>query len=165
MELRESGIRLSDGAEYTFEMKVKCSVKTSDRPALYRYMASENADALMRRFIILDLGKDSKKLSAQVKYLLAKMLPQHEISVKVGSAPDDVRVAVETLLREAGLLPSITITETQQLPGASMAAWVRKQLRLGKTVPEFFNVFAPLRAKLVGADLPAETEDEEETPL
>jgi hypothetical protein len=91
----------------------------------------------------------------QVRTMIARVLPQFEIGVKVGRAPDGLRGAIATIIAEAGL--NITMEESLELPGATMAAFVRKELAAGRGLPDAFGVYRPVRPMPAPPlDVPAE---------
>lgn len=137
------GVRLPDGSEWVFEQKLKCNVPDGAKREAYEYLEEKKAGGLLRRYITLSFGKDSTEQVKQVRTMLARVLPQFEIGVKVGRAPESLRAAVAAILTEAGL--NIEVTESVELPGPTMASFVRKEMAAGREVPPAFSVYAPLR--------------------
>lgn len=160
-ELNE-GVRLSDGAEYTFEQKLKCSVAEGMKTDAYQYLEEKKAGGLLRRYLTLDFGRDSVEQVKMIRTMLARVLPSFEIGVKVGNAPASLRAAVEAIIKESGL--NIVVTETLELPGATMAAFVRKELKAGREVPPAFGVYNPMRP-IAAAPLPPEEEERQSAEL
>lgn len=142
---RHQGVSLTNGDEYTFQLDVKCGVAEKDKEDAFGWLASKNADAMLKRQIILTLGKDSARVAANIKTLLARVLPQYEIGIKVGESPATLVSAVQTLLAEAGLTPTVTVSEKLSIDGSTLSAFVKKSLKSGVSLPESFGVYAPMR--------------------
>lgn len=145
-EEREQGVTLSNGDEYTFERDMKCGILKAEKPTAFNYLTQKGAGGLLKRHLIISFGKDSAKQVATVRAMLAQVLPQFEIGIKVGRAPGELVDAVKEILTKAELLPTVTIEEELELPGATLGAFVRKEMKAGRQLPECFGVYAPLRA-------------------
>jgi hypothetical protein len=156
------GVRLTDGSEYVFEQKLKCSVAEGMKTQAYEYLEEKKAGGLLRRYLTLSFGKDSAEQVKVLRQMLARVLPSYEIGVKVGKAPESLRQAVATIIAEAGL--NIEVTESVELPGATMAAFVRKELKSGREVPPAFGVYNPMRP-LPAGPLPPEEEERQSAEL
>lgn len=138
------GCVLSDGSEYIFERDIKAGVTKVNQPAAFEFLVDHKADGLLRRYITLSFGKDSTQQVKLFRSMIARIFPQYEVGIKVGHAPETIVSALMTLLREADL--NIKIEETTELPGATLMAFVRKEIKAGRSLPECFGVYAPLRA-------------------
>jgi hypothetical protein len=141
------GCRLTDGREFVFERNVRCGIPVDKKPLAFQYLEEKGADTMLKRYLTLSFGKDSKRQVALVKTMLARVLPQYEVGIKVGLAPDSIVEALKEILRAADL--NIEIEETLELPGSTLSAFVKKELKAGRSLPEAFGVYAPLRAVLV----------------
>lgn len=153
-EMLTDGCRLRDGTEWTFKRDVKCGIPKDRKPEAFSWLAQKNADAMLKRYIVISFPKDSAKMVAAFKTMLARVLPQHQIGLRVGEAPDLLVDSVKVMLTEAGLLPVVTVDEEYELPGSTLSSFVKKQLALGQNLPECFGVYAPLRAYPVIPDVP-----------
>jgi hypothetical protein len=142
----DRGVTLSDGTAWRFEKDLKCGIPTKRKPEAFSWLATKNADGMLRRYIIVAFPKDSARLAANLKTAIARLLPQYEIGVRVGRAPDELADAIKKIAEAAGLLPTVTITEELELPGPTLTSFVKKQLAAGQNLPECFGVYAPLRA-------------------
>jgi hypothetical protein len=140
----DHGCILSDGREFTFERTLRCGITKDNKAAAFEYLESKGADTMLRRYLTLSFGKDSKKQVALVKTMLARVLPQFEVGIKVGTAPEELVTALREILKAAAL--NIEIEEVTELPGATLTAFVKKELKAGRSLPEAFGVYAPLRA-------------------
>jgi hypothetical protein len=160
-DVRASGVILSDGTEWEFEQRYECSVKEDDKAAAFQFLEEHEAGNLLKRRITLAFGKDSRDRVVAFRAQLARLLPQYEVGLRVGKAPGTLVDAIKELLEAAGLFPVVDVSEELELPGATMRAWVIKQLKLGQTLPGAFSVYAPLRAKQVMVSAPAAPEEVE----
>lgn len=142
--VQHSGVRLRDGTEYTFERRVTCGVKVADKPRAHEWLREHNADAMLKRHVILSFGANAGERVAQARQLLTRLLPEYEIGLKVGAAPLPLVDAVRELLTTAGLIPGVTIEEATELPGSTLAAFVKRCLTSGINLPPEFGVYAPL---------------------
>lgn len=142
-ELLDTGCTFSDGSQYTFEQKVHASVTEANKVAARQWLEDKSADAMYKRYIILSLGKNSKEQAAAIRKLLAQVLPQYEIGIRVGQAPLSLVDAVRQLLDSAGLTPAVTVTEEVELPGPTLTSFVKKSLKAGVALPDCFGVYAP----------------------
>jgi hypothetical protein len=140
------GIRLSDGSEWTFERDIKCGIPTARRQEAYNWLAAKKADAMLKREIVISFGKDSAVHVANFRRQFATILPQYEIGIKIGKAPETLVAAVEEILTKAGLLPGVKLEERLTHDGSTLSSFVTKQIKGGHNVPECFGVYAPLRA-------------------
>lgn len=156
-ELAEHGVRLSDGSEWIFDQVYETAIRSDNKEAAFTYLKEIEADGMLKRSIILSFGKDSAAQVANFRQSLAHLLPQYEVSVRAGKAPETLLLAIRELLERAGLTPTVAVEEKLELPGATARAWMIKQLKLGKTIPNVFEVYAPLKPKMVPlAALPTE---------
>ncbi len=155
-EVRHSGVRLSDGTEVRFELDVSCGILKADRERAYAWLAVHNADGMLKRHLVISFPKDSAHRAEQVKQLIARILPEYEIGLKIGKAPLVLVDAVRELLTAANMLPSVTLTEELELPGATLAAFVKKSIASGVNLPEMFGVYAPLKPILVPPPAPSD---------
>jgi len=152
------GCVLSDGREFTFERDYKASVTKANQPAAFEFLEAHNADGLLRRFLTLSFGKDSTAQIKLFRSMIARIFPQYEVGLKIGNAPETIVTALTALLREANL--NIKIEESTELPGATLMAFVRKEIKAGRSLPECFGVYAPLRAiPVIRAEEPMEATD------
>lgn len=152
----EQGVRLENGSEWTFEQQFNCSVKNADKPAAYDYLKEQGADDLLKHTVTISLGKNSAESSKELKALISKILPDYEVSVRVGKAPVALTAALYEIIHRAGM--KADVETTIELPGSSMRAWVVKRFKLGKEVPDCFGVYAPLQPKRLPPKLPEITE-------
>lgn len=150
-DVMETGVRLSDGSEWAFHQEYECGIRSDDKPTAYQYLREHDGAGMLKSKITISFGKDSQRMVREFKALLARLLPQYEVSVRVGTAPDTLPGAILQLLEYAGLTPFATVEEVTELPGATLRSWVIKQLKLGQSLPACFGVYAPLRAKQVTA--------------
>jgi hypothetical protein len=141
-----NGVRLSDGREFLFDQKMNCGIEKEHRAAAHEWLDANGAGNLLKRTITIEFGKDSQKHAAEFRDVLKKILPQFEVSVRVGRDPRELGPAIQRMI-DAGELKA-TLTEGTELPGATLSAWVRKQMTLGQTVPDLFGIFAPWRPVL-----------------
>jgi hypothetical protein len=144
-DLHLSGCRLDDDTEYTFERDVKCGIKNEHKPEAFGWLAERNVDHMLKHHIVISFPKDSVESAKKVRALIAQILPQYQIGIKVGDAPEALVGAVTQILQDADLLPAVKVTTEQELPGATLSAFVKKCLVAGITMPAAFGVFAPLR--------------------
>jgi hypothetical protein len=158
-EVRDTGLELSDGSEWTFEQKYQCSIENANKPAAFEFLKRIGQEGMLKRTITISFGKEADAQIQLFRELCADVLPQYEVSVRVGKVIDSLPAAIREILSYAGLSPTITMEESEDLPGATMRAWVLKQLKLGKPLPDAFTVYAPLVAKQF-IPLPAAAEDD-----
>jgi hypothetical protein len=144
LEHLNDGCRLTDGREFTFERDVKCGIAKDKKPEAFAWLASKGADTMLKRYLTISFGKDSLRQVSKIKTMLAQVLPQYEIGVKVGKAPDTIVEAVKELLRAADV--QVEVEETLELPGSTLSSFVKKEIKAGRSLPEYFGVYAPLRA-------------------
>lgn len=142
-----NGVRLADGREFTFERKLHCGVNKDQRDAAYAYLDEAGADAMLKRTLSISLGRDSKSAGDLLRIAVAAILPQYEVSVRAGKAPELLVAALKQILKDAGL--TAEVEESLELPGASLRSWVAKRLKLGQPVPDCFGVYAPMKAVMV----------------
>jgi hypothetical protein len=154
--VRLTGVTLADGSEWEFEQKVRCGINTDDKVAAFQWLEDRNVGHMLKRHLILSFGKDSAKMVTQVRSLLARLLPGYQIGVKIGEDPEGLKDAVVKLLEAGGLLPTVTVTEELELPGATLSSFVKKCLVAGVSLPAEFNVYAPLVGKKVKEAPPVE---------
>jgi hypothetical protein len=140
------GVRLSDGREFTFERDIKCSIPAARKQEAYNWLASKKADAWLKREIVISFGKDSAVHVANFRRVFAQILPQYEVGIKLGKAPETLIESVREILERAGLLPGVKVEERLTHDGSTLSSFVTKQIRGGHNVPECFGVYAPLRA-------------------
>jgi hypothetical protein len=143
------GVRLQNGTEWTFEQMYHCSIRTEDKPAAFQYLTDQQQDGMLRRTITLSFGKDSAQRAADLKKLIKQMMPEYEVSLRVGSAPEKIIDALREVLKAANLDSVISMEQGYELPGATMRSWVVKNLKQGKVLPDVFTVYAPLQPKMV----------------
>lgn len=148
-DVQYSGITTDDGTEYTFERDIHASVGKGDKPVAFAWLAERKLDHLLKNHIVISFPKDSVESAKKIKSLIAQILPEYQIGIKVGEAPDKLVDAITTMLMEAGLFPAVKITTEQELPGATLSAFVKKCLTAGINLPPEFGVFAPMRATKV----------------
>jgi hypothetical protein len=141
--VRQSGVTLSDGTEYTFDYKMTCGIKTADKPAAFQWLAEHKADGMIKRRLVLVFGKNATAQVAEARKLLARILPEYEIGIKVGKAPLELVDALRTMLVAAGLW-NVEIEEEDHIEGATLAAFARKCLVTGVNLPAEFGVYAPI---------------------
>lgn len=144
-----SGVRLEDGREFEFERKLHCGVNKEDREAAHGYLETSGAGAVLKRAFTIKIGNNSQTLGVELARAIRKLLPQYEISVRVGKAPEALREALKEIIAASGL--SVELEESTELPGSSLRSWVTKQMKLGQPVPECFGVYAPMKAIMVPA--------------
>lgn len=144
-----SGVTLPTGEEYTFEERLTCSIKNDDRDVAHAHLEKMNVGHLLKRHLILSFPKDSVESAKIVKSMIARVLPEYQVGIKVGAAPDGLVGAITEILTSAGLLPTITLTDATELPGATLRAFVKKCLVAGISLPPEFGVYAPLVPVLV----------------
>lgn len=144
--VQHSGVALPDGTEISFERTMHCTIRKDDRPAAYDWLNRHNVGAILKNQITISFPKDSIESARLVREMIARVLPEYQIGLRVGKAPETIIIAVREILRAAGLLDLVTIEQTQELPGATLAAFVRKSIASGITLPPFFSVYAPLLA-------------------
>lgn len=138
------GVRLEDGREMTFERTLHCSLPEAGKEEGFAYLLANGFDALLKRTLSLRLGMNSTETAVEFRALVVKMLPQYEVSVRVGKAPDALVAALKEMVRAAGL--SIEVEEKLELPGSTLRSFVQKQGKLGKPLPKCFEVYAPMKA-------------------
>jgi hypothetical protein len=145
---RTTGVVLSDGTEWFLEQKYHCSVDPQQRPLAFETIESATKGQALKRTITLSFDKGSYERVKLVRGMIREMLPQYEISLKVGDVPDKVLAGVTGLLESVGLDEIVKVAEGEELSGATMRSWVVKQLKLGIPVPDCFQVYAPVQALL-----------------
>lgn len=144
-----NGVRLADGREFTFERKMHCGVNKDQRDAAYAFLDEAGADAILKRTLSISLGRDSKAAGNLLRVAVSAILPQYEVSVRAGKAPELLVAALRQILKDAGL--TAEVEETVELPGASLRSWIVKRMKLGQSVPECFGVYSPMKAIMVPA--------------
>jgi hypothetical protein len=159
--VNKSGVRLSDGREVRFEMDLSCGIKKEDRATAHQWITTAGAGNLLKRYLVLSFGRDSFDLAARVRNMVARLLPQYDIKLVVGDDPDLLPAALTKLLEAADLAPMVTVTEETELPGATLAKFVRQALAKGTNLPAFLNVYAPLKPILVLPPPPADAAEQE----
>jgi hypothetical protein len=140
-----SGVTLPDGTEWSFELDVHCGIRKDDKDVAFGWLAKHNADGMLKRHIVISFPKETADLAAKARSLIANLLPQYQIGIKVGETPETLHTAVVQLLTHAGLMPTVTLSEELELPGATLAAFVKRALKAGVNLPPEFGVYAPLR--------------------
>lgn len=151
-EVQHSGVVFEDGSEWTFEREVRCGILKEERPAAYEWLRTHRSDWMLKRYLILSFGKDSADAVAKVREMIAQVLPQYEIGLKIGRAPETLVDAVREILTKADLLPRVKMTEELELPGATLASFARKCVTAGITLPPSFGIYAPLKPVRVNAE-------------
>lgn len=144
-ECHVTGVSLPDGTEWSFDRDVHCSIRKDDKDAAFSWLRRHNADGMLKRHLVISFPKEAADLAAKARSLIANLLPQYQIGIKVGEAPDGLANAVGEVLTAAGLLPTVTLSEELELPGATLAAFVKRSLKAGINLPAEFGVYAPLR--------------------
>jgi hypothetical protein len=142
----DNGVTLSDGREYTFERQYECGIAEKHKDEAHGWLAAHNADTILKRQLIIEFPKDSARVAATIKTMIARILPQYEIGLKVGQAPLALVDAVRQILESAGVTPTVTISEKTLLPGPTLTSFVKKSVKAGVNLPDCFGVYAPLRA-------------------
>lgn len=132
---------------YTIERKLYATVKNDDKRTAHLWLEEQGHGAMLKRYFTIGIGSNSAENAAKLKTMVAKLYPQYEVSVRLGDAPATLRDALKTIIAEAGL-GTLEIEEATELPGPTMTKFVRKQLALGKPLPDFFNVHAPFVLQL-----------------
>lgn len=138
------GVRFDDGREFTFEPKMYCSLPEKSKAVGFQYLAEHEAGHLLKRTIILRLGNNSETLARDLAKSISRLLPQYEVSLRIGKGPTALFEALKQLIADAGL--KIEMEEGRELAGATLRSYVTKQMHLGKKLPPAFEVYAPMVA-------------------
>jgi hypothetical protein len=141
-EERASGVTLSDGSEWGFDHRMNCSVPASERDRAYQWLQDNGFGGLLKRSLTVSFGKESEERAKYIRGMVRALFPEYEIAIKIGTAPAQLPQAIRTIMDEAGL--EIELEDSLELPGATLRSFVTKQLKLGRPLPEFFGVYAPL---------------------
>lgn len=154
------GVRFDDGREFTFERKMHCSLPERSKPEGYVYLEGVEAGHLIKRTITLKLGNNSETLARDLAKSIRRLLPQYEVSLRIGKTPSALVEALKQLIKDMGL--EIEVEEGRELAGSTLRSFVTKQLHLGKTLPPAFEVYAPMVAVLAAgpSSSPAPAEEE-----
>ena len=158
-EVRHSGVRLSDGSEYEFDVRVTCGIRNDDKQFAHQWLEEHNVGHLLKRHLLISFGTNSAKEAQILRGIVARLLPEYELTIKVGKAPDELVAAVTTMAEHAGLLPAIKVEEYTELPGATLSSFVKKCLKAGIDLPPQFGVYAPIvatRVATTSAEAPAD---------
>lgn len=138
------GVHFDDGREFTFERKLFVSLPEANKPDGFRYLNESGAGHIIKRSLILRLGNDSEVLARDLAKSVRRLLPQYEVSLRIGKAPSALVEALKQLITDMGL--EIEVEQKEELPGASLRSYIVKQQKLGQPLPAAFEVYAPMMA-------------------
>lgn len=137
------------GSEFLrLERKMYCGIDATQREAAHLWLEDQGHGAMLKRTVTLSLPKDSRAMVARLQALIKQLLPAFEVEIIVPPRGDQaLRTFLEYLCAEAQIDKPVIDVSTE-LPGATLGAFVRKQLKAGAALPPFFNVYSPVTAQL-----------------
>lgn len=147
-----------DARGFMLDRAYYCGIKSEDKPAAHAWLEENGHGAMLKRTVSVSLPKDSREIALKIQNLLRQLAPHMEIRVVVDRGSERLPDLVSYVLAEVGL-GEMKVEEETELAGATLTAFVTKQLEAGRTLPAFFNVYSPVRAR--AAEIP---KPKEETP-
>jgi hypothetical protein len=151
------GVTLSDGTEYRFERDYHCGIDKKDQPIAFAWLAERNLSHLVKNYITLEFPADSVEMAQKMRAVIGQLLPQYEVKIVAGDAPANLLVALEELLAKGDM--KFKIKQEQGIAGATLAAFVKKCITAGITLPMEFGAYTPLRAIRIPKPAPAPESD------
>jgi hypothetical protein len=141
------GVTLADGTEYRFERDYHCGIDKKDQPAAFDWLTVRHMDHLLKHSITLEFPADSVESVRKVKALIYQLLPTYEVKVTAGAdLPQSLTEAIQTILVAAQLAPMVKLKHDRSIAGATLAAFVKKCINAGISLPLEFGAYTPLRA-------------------
>lgn len=136
---------------YKLERVHYCGIKSEDRSRAHLWLEENGFGALLKRTVSVSLPKDTKALALALQNMLRTFAPHFEMRVVVERGSERLPDLVAYVLAELDA-SEMKVTEETELPGATLGSWVEKQYRSGGALPDFFNVYSPVR--VTPAELP-----------
>jgi hypothetical protein len=149
------GVTLSDGTEFRFERDYHCGIDKKDQPTAFAWLTERNLGHLLKHSITLEFPADSVESVKKVRATIAQLLPQYEVKIVAGTdLPQPLFASIQTILTAAQLAPMVKVKQDQSIAGATLAAFVKKCINAGITLPMEFGAYTPLRAIKVPKPVP-----------